>query len=76
MVLGIPKKIYVIFAENQLYPILRAASDSRLFDEIHVSTDCPEIASIVENEGYLLLFLDHLNYLTILPLFIQWLDMC
>ena len=32
--------------------ILHAVSDSCLFDEIHVSTDCTEIASVVETEGY------------------------
>ena len=49
----IPKKNIRNFCGKPIISyILRAASDSRLFDEIHVSTDCPEIASIVENEGY------------------------
>ena len=49
----IPKKNIRNFCGKPIISyILRAASDSRLFDEIHVSTDCPAIASIVENEGY------------------------
>lgn len=49
----IPKKNIRNFCGKPIISyILRAISDSCLFDEIHVSTDCAEIASIVETEGY------------------------
>lgn len=50
---GIPKKnIINVLGKPLIQYTLDAAKQSKYIDEIHVSTDCEEIASVVQNLGY------------------------
>ena len=49
----IPKKnIYPFIDEPMIAHTIRAADETGLFEHIHVSTDCAEIAKISEEYGF------------------------